>query len=349
MFTANTGEAAQTNQRLFRDTFHRLPSGKKRPLSKSQQMCWTLLLCEQDYGDHSPQWCRLIQTIIAEYFSTDQQQQLGDNTKLFLSTIIMKRSWNYLLSLLKSDFFQIRIGHKWSVYIHHLLEVKHNNTLEQNGLLHMCDRIEFTLPLSDNLQQQLIFPKLNQYFDELSKIFHLCANDHTQRWMPLLNWFQTKLTSDPCLLESNEIKALMILIIYYNYYCADKLSTLNILLETLESHHAAMLKLSLEEQRLFRVLLKPTQYMIGYDDTEENYLNKLFKLDCKADDELSIRHSMVNLMAMIVLSGKNNFLWTFAFQPLSLQNTFGFGSTAYLVIKANGVHYDCGCMYSLSP
>ncbi|CAF1063306.1 unnamed protein product [Didymodactylos carnosus] len=62
--------------------------------------------------------------------------------------------------------------------------------------------------------------------------------------------------------------------------------------------------------------------MIGYNDTEENYLNQLFKLNCKSEDELSIRHSLVNLMAMIILGGKENFLWTFAFQPLLLQDTY---------------------------
>jgi hypothetical protein len=32
---------------------------------------------------------------------------------------------------------------------------------------------------------------------------------------------------------------------------------------------------------------------------------------------------MVNLMALILLGGQQSFLWTFAFEPLSLKNTFG--------------------------
>ncbi|CAF4617127.1 unnamed protein product, partial [Rotaria sp. Silwood2] len=34
------------------------------------------------------------------------------------------------------------------------------------------------------------------------------------------------------------------------------------------------------------------------------------------------------------------------FQPLTLQNTFGFGSTSRYIIQAHGVHYDCGCIIS---
>jgi hypothetical protein len=63
--------------------------------------------------------------------------------------------------------------------------------------------------------------------------------------------------------------------------------------------------------------------MIGYNNVEKNCVNELFKLDCKDNHELNIRHSLVNLLAMILLSGKQNFLWTFAFEPLKLQNTLG--------------------------
>ncbi|CAF4549844.1 unnamed protein product, partial [Didymodactylos carnosus] len=72
----------------------------------------------------------------------------------------------------------------------------------------------------------------------------------------------------------------------------------------------------------------------------------LFKIDCTAEDELSIRHSLVNLISMIILSGKENFLWIFTFQPLLLRGTYGFGSTTDTVIGTSGVHYDCGCILS---
>ncbi|CAF4450175.1 unnamed protein product, partial [Rotaria sp. Silwood2] len=57
-------------------------------------------------------------------------------------------------------------------------------------------------------------------------------------------------------------------------------------------------------------------------------------------------HMLVNLMAMILLGGEKSFLWTFMFQPLTLQNTFGFGSTSQYIIQEQGVHYDCGCIIS---
>ncbi|CAF3675518.1 unnamed protein product [Rotaria sp. Silwood1] len=47
-----------------------------------------------------------------------------------------------------------------------------------------------------------------------------------------------------------------------------------------------------------------------------------YELDCKAADELCIRHLLVNLMAMIIKGGAKSFLWTFAFQPLAIENTF---------------------------
>ena len=78
---------------------------------------------------------------------------------------------------------------------------------------------------------------------------------------------------------------------------------------------------------VFRALIQPEESMIGYpranDNEERNSLNTLFALDCQDEDELPIRHGLVNLMAMILMGGKQSFLWTFAFQPLALQNTFG--------------------------
>ena len=56
---------------------------------------------------------------------------------------------------------------------------------------------------------------------------------------------------------------------------------------------------------------------------DKNFLNDLFKLDCKDEFELSLRHMLVNLMAMILLGGEQSFFWTFMFQPSTLQNTFG--------------------------
>jgi hypothetical protein len=120
-----------------------------------------------------------------------------------------------------------------------------------------------------------------------------------------------------------DIKVMLLLNIYYNYYCNNQLQLLNTLLNVIER----MLEPTPEEIRVFRCLLDPEHYMIGYpqenNTTDFNYLNHLFRLDCEAVDELCIRHSLVNLMAMIIKGGVTNFLWTFAFQPLSIENTFG--------------------------
>ncbi|CAF1381958.1 unnamed protein product [Rotaria sordida] len=95
-------------------------------------------------------------------------------------------------------------------------------------------------------------------------------------------------------------------------------------------------------------MLEPEGCMIGYpqqnNNTDFNYLNNLFRLDCEAADELCIRHSLVNLMAMIIKGGVKSFLWTFAFEPLSIEGTFGFGSTCQSVVERSSVHYDCGCI-----
>ncbi|CAF1164755.1 unnamed protein product [Didymodactylos carnosus] len=92
---------------------------------------------------------------------------------------------------------------------------------------------------------------------------------------------------------------MLILKIYYDYYCqgANSLLLLNELLEILQVN----IEFSAEESQVFRILLKPVEHMIGYNDEEQNYLNELFKIDCTAEDELSIRHSLVNLISMIIL------------------------------------------------
>ncbi|CAF4682522.1 unnamed protein product, partial [Rotaria sp. Silwood2] len=79
---------------------------------------------------------------------------------------------------------------------------------------------------------------------------------------------------------------------------------------------------------------------------DNNYLNDLFKIDFQDDEQLPIRHTLVNLLAMILLGGKENTLWMFAFEPLKLEETHGFASTATSPIQRNGVHYDCGCVLS---
>ena len=110
--------------------------------------------------------------------------------------------------------------------------------------------------------------------------------------------------------------------IYYEYFCQDRLQSIDSLLPIIERY----LDLSIEEQLVFRAVSQPERSMIGYPRNqrdERNTLNDFFTPQCQNEDELRIRHCLVNLMAMILLSGKQSFLWSFAFQPLTLHNTHG--------------------------
>jgi hypothetical protein len=203
--------------------------------------------------------------------------------------------------------------------LYNLLEIKH--TSPRNKYLQLCHQLQFTLSINNTLS---FFPKLHQPYDELSKLINqsVKTNDQ-QRWKLLTDWIQLKLNSNPPLLNSTEIKVMLLLNIYYDYYCNNQLILLDTLLTVIEN----TLQPSPEELRVFRAFLQPEQYLIGYslmnNNVDKNQLNNLFKLDCTDEDELNIRHSLVNLLAMILLGGKQNFLWTFTFEPLKLQSTFG--------------------------
>jgi hypothetical protein len=279
-----------------------------------------LLFCEKDLDNHDQQKINhILHTIIEKYLSIDPQPiKLSKHVELFLSAIITKRSWNYLLNLLTSERFQ-RLNAQWSNTLHRLLEIIH--TTPRNQSLQLCHQLQFTLTTNMTLS---IFPKLHQPYEELSKLIDQCikANDLQQRWKPLSDWIQLKLNANPPILNSTEIKVMLLLNIYYDYYCNNRLASLDTLLVIIEN----TLQPLPEELRVFRVFLQPEQYMIDYprgNNAVKNHLNHLFKLDCTDEDELAIRHSLVNLLAMILLSGKQNFLWTFTFEPLTLQNTFG--------------------------
>ncbi len=281
-----------------------------------------LLLCQTDLNNHDQQRLdRMIIAVLGEYLIIDPQLiQLNKHLELFLSIIITKRSWNFLLNLFKSERFQ-RLNAQWSNTLYNLFEFKQNS--QRSKSLQLCHQLQFTL--TTNITSS-IFPKFHQPYEELSKLIDQCikTNDQQQqRWKPLSDWIQLKLNSNPPIINSTEIKVILLLNIYYNYYCNNQLRSLENLLTIIEN----ILQPLPEELRVFRVFLQPEQYMIGYpkenDNIDKNYLNDLFKLDCNDNHELNIRHSLVNLLAMILLSGKQNFLWTFTFEPLKLQNTLG--------------------------
>lgn len=219
--------------------------------------------------------------------------------------------------MLKSERFQ-RINEQWSNTLYVLLETKH--PIPSNQILQSCHLLDFALSTNNTLS---IFPELHQPYHELSKVIDQCVQTHgqsSQHWKPFSDWIQSKYNTNP---TSTQIKVMLLLHIYYNYYCTNRLRLLDGLLELIEK----FLQLSSEELRVFRVFFQPERYLIGYprDNNQigENQLNHLFKLDFTDEDELPIRHLLVNLLAMILLGGKQSFLWTFTFEPEKLQNTYG--------------------------
>ncbi|CAF3326320.1 unnamed protein product [Rotaria sp. Silwood2] len=301
-----------------------------------------LFLCQTDVKNNQKKnFDGCLSEVIRKYLPFDKNQtEFTQNLHLFLATIISKRSWNYLLDLLKSNHV-LHLNTQWASSLQCALESK--DIIQRNICLEFCQQIQFTLS-SKNTSS--VFPKLHQPYQELSQHFDTCVknNNEQQRWKPFSNWMISQLTSNSPEIQPNEMKAMLLLKIYYDYYCNDKLELLGDLLTTITN----TLQLINPELQVFRAFLQPLQYMIGYPQAnilgEDNFLNSLFRVDCKDDDELCMRHTLVNLMAMILIGGKQSFLWTFAFEPLKLQNTFGFGSTAHHIITATGVHYDCGCV-----
>jgi hypothetical protein len=287
----------------------------------------SLLLCNTNMNlEDIKKLMKIVKTVIDQYLSINQPLTLfSHHLQLFLATIVSKRSWPFLLDLLKSDTMQT-VNNRWTHSLSHLLESK--QLVRPNKSLQLCHQLQFTIDSRSDISS--IFPKLHMFYDELQQIIDTCVKNDTseEQWKPLFDWIQTKLNSDQ--LEINQIRALLLLNIYYNYYCNNQLALVQSFLDHIDDISESVA----EDIRVFRVLLKPEQHMIGYpqaDGNEDiNYLNKLFKLDCIDDDELPIRHCLVNLMAMILMGGEESFLWTFAFQPSKLTNTFGEYPTRFI-------------------
>lgn len=223
------------------------------------------------------------------------------------------------MNLLKSERFQL-INGEWSNAVHALIEIKQNTP--RNKYLQLCHQLQFTLSTNNTLS---IFPGFHQPFDELSKLIDQGTqnNDQAQRWKPFTDWIQLKLAANPQVINPTEIKVMLLLHIYYNYYCNNQLKLLNGLITVIQDS----LQPLPEESRVLNALLDPEQHLIGYaqanNNAERNQLNNLFQLDCTEEDELNIRHALVNLLAMILLGGADSFLWTFTFEPLKLIETVG--------------------------
>ncbi|CAF0904066.1 unnamed protein product [Adineta ricciae] len=272
-----------------------------------------------------------LSTIVTELLSINQEtREINLNLRLFLSTIISKQSWNFLLNLLKPEQIQ-RTHSQWATYLHSLLD------LEQKHSLQLHHQIQFT---SSPNTKTSTFAKLHQPYQELRDIIDICIQTNT--WKTVSDWIKSRLNSNTNRFKPNEISAMLLLHIYYDFYCSNQLNSITPLLDVIQTS----LQLSTEEFRVFQALLQPKQFMIGYSQKSQNFLNNIFQLETKNEFELTLRHLLVNLLAMILLGGKQSFLWSFLFQPVSLQHTFGFGSTSSSPILSGGVHYDCGCIIS---
>ena len=283
---------------------------------------WTAqLVCEIELNENNADSYKLImETLIKDHLTFDPQSvEFSSNLQLFLSTIISQRSWSHLLKLLQSDHIQ-SCNSDWANALYSHLDG--DQVARDTKYLSEYHQIQFTLSKKDSLSA---FPNLHQPYDAISKIIDDCVKNENQdeKWKVLSDWIQTMRNADPCNVTLKEIKVMLLLKIYYTYFCDNRLSSLDGLLELIQN----LLEPLPEELIVFRALLQPENYMIGYTnkstEDDQNFLNKLFKTDCDAEDELSIRHSLVNLMAMILMSGEENFLWTFAFKPSTLEQTYG--------------------------
>ncbi|CAF3231564.1 unnamed protein product [Rotaria sp. Silwood2] len=231
--------------------------------------------------------------------------------------IVTKKSWDFLLDLLKSERIQ-HVNATWADALHDLFTGKCITRRRKH--IHLCHQVQFTLT-TDNTES--IFPALHVPYDELNQLISECVEntDVEKRWIPLTDWITSKLNSNPPLVSATEIKVMLLLNIYYVYYCNAQLNSLDNLLTIIEDK----LQLCNEERRVFRALLQPEQHMIRYPNEinvkDNNYLNDLFKIDFQDNEQLPIRHTLVNLLAMILLGGKENTLWMFAFEPLKLEET----------------------------
>lgn len=274
------------------------------------------LLCQPDSNNFDI-LKHALTAVIQQYLSVDQLTDQNSYAQLFFAIIISKQSWPYLLTLLQSELLQ-RVNKVWADQIYNLFQCKQDSS----SSLQIFHRLHFTITTKTTLS---IFPQFHQPYHELSVRMEQRTklSDGNGQWTSISDWIRSKLKDTQPPLTLTEIKVLLLLNIYYDYYCLNLLKLLNGLLEMIK----AVLEPTEIELKIFQVFLEPETYMIGYPkdeaNTETNELNNLFKVDCQDNTELSIRHSLVNLLAMILLSGQENFLWPFAFDPNRLQKTFG--------------------------
>ncbi|CAF1093606.1 unnamed protein product [Adineta steineri] len=282
-----------------------------------------------------------LSTLMHDLFFIDSTTEyLPNYLKLFLSTIISKRSWDYLFNFLRSEKLRI-INKDWTTTLYRLLQL--NETDDHNSNLQLSHQIQFTFSMNGN--KSSIFSNLHQPYEQLRTMIKTSIQKYNDEnsWEELISWMRNLLDCEHSEIHNNQFKAMLLLNIYYDYYCTNRLESIRPLINILQESSF----FSEKELSVFRALVDPEQYIIGYNSPDNtNSINKLFNMNCQTEFEVSLRHVLVNLMAMILSSGARSFLWTFVFDPLTLEKTYGFGSTYQSTIERNGLHYDCGCVIS---
>ncbi|CAF5050108.1 unnamed protein product, partial [Rotaria sp. Silwood1] len=86
-----------------------------------------LLLCQPDLGNENQQRINdILRTVIDQYLIIQMPVvELSNYVQHFLSIIITKQSWNYLIDLLKSERLQ-RLNSRWADTLHDLFVIEHN-------------------------------------------------------------------------------------------------------------------------------------------------------------------------------------------------------------------------------
>ena len=279
-----------------------------------------VLLCREDPDRDDKSLNDIFSSVIDQHLKVDfQATQLTPYVKSFLSVIITQKKWEFLKTLLQSKQVK-KLNDEWAKSMINLLAI--SKVIETSKTLRVYHQVQFTIHTNDHLS---IFPKLHKPYHSLNQCVHQCSrsNDPNQRWNLLIEWIQTALNLRPPFPTALEIKVMLLLNIYYNYYCTNRLKSLDGLLSVIKEH----LQPNHEEWIVFSAFIEPDKCMFGYKitpgDPDENHLNNLFHLDFDDQEYLAVRHVLVNLLAMILLAGKNSFLWTFAFEPSKLTDTYG--------------------------
>ena len=176
-----------------------------------------LLLCQADRSTEDQlDVNRILLYMINNYLSINNNAAaLSEPLQHFLSTIVSKFSWNYLLKLLQSDDVQQQ-NQQWSTTLSQFFETKQITPVKKSSL-QMSHQIGFTLASNT---EALVFVHLQQPYEQLKTIVDQCVNQKQgeQRLKPFTDWITLNRQGNPQKLQLTEIKVIVLLIIYYEYF-----------------------------------------------------------------------------------------------------------------------------------